>query len=66
VVMNPSKFQKYEMGSFSKIAKPEFIQPGTLAKGRGHNVKVIGSLRVNAEQRTLISKIKVLIQQLLS
>ncbi|XP_060217384.1 uncharacterized protein LOC132644790 isoform X5 [Lycium barbarum] len=58
VDMNPSKIQKYEMGSASKIAKHEFIQPGALAaKGRGgKSLRVMGSLRVNAEQRTLIAK----------
>ncbi|XP_059309470.1 uncharacterized protein LOC132060445 [Lycium ferocissimum] len=58
--MNPSKIQKYEMGSASKIAKHEFIQPGALAaKGRGgKSLRVMGSLRVNAEQRTLIAKNK--------
>ncbi|XP_060208658.1 uncharacterized protein LOC132636024 isoform X3 [Lycium barbarum] len=58
--MNPSKIQKYEMGSTSKIAKHEFIQPGALAaEGRGgKSLRVMGSLRVNAEQRTLIAKNK--------
>ncbi|MCE5165868.1 hypothetical protein HAX54_012728 [Datura stramonium] len=44
------------MGSASNIAKHEFIQPGALAKGRGQRLRVMSSLRVNVEQKTLIAK----------
>ncbi|MCD7458107.1 hypothetical protein HAX54_037216 [Datura stramonium] len=44
------------MRSTSKIAKHEFIQPGSLAKERGQSLRVMSSLRINVEQRTLIAK----------
>ncbi|KAG5631096.1 hypothetical protein H5410_002813 [Solanum commersonii] len=47
VDMNPSKTLKYEM---------ELIQPGSLAKGLGQSLKVMSTIRVNAEQRTPIAK----------
>uniref|UniRef100_M1AKV7 TNP2-like transposon protein n=1 Tax=Solanum tuberosum TaxID=4113 RepID=M1AKV7_SOLTU len=54
--MNPSKTLKYEMGQDSKIPKHGLIQPGALAKGLGQSLKVMSTTRVNAEQRTSISK----------
>ncbi|KAH0664550.1 hypothetical protein KY284_029481 [Solanum tuberosum] len=56
VDMNPSKTLKYEMGQTSKIPKQELIQPGALAKGLGQSLKTMSTIRVNAEQRTLIAK----------
>ncbi|KAH0715039.1 hypothetical protein KY284_007944 [Solanum tuberosum] len=56
VEMNPSKTLKYEMGQASKIPKHGLIQPGALAKELGQSLKVMSTTRVNAEQRTSISK----------
>ncbi|KAH0730066.1 hypothetical protein KY289_001254 [Solanum tuberosum] len=44
------------MGQASKIPKHELIQPSALAKGLGQSLKVMSTTRVNAEQRTPISK----------
>ncbi|WMV45959.1 hypothetical protein MTR67_039344 [Solanum verrucosum] len=56
VDMNPSKTLQYEMGQASKISKHGLIQPGALAEGLGQSLKVMSTTRVNAEQRTSISK----------
>ncbi|KAH0639243.1 hypothetical protein KY290_036522 [Solanum tuberosum] len=44
------------MGQASKIPKHGLIQPGALAKGLGQSLKIMSTTRVNAEQRTSISK----------
>ncbi|KAG5609887.1 hypothetical protein H5410_021168 [Solanum commersonii] len=44
------------MRQASKIPKHKLIQPGALVKGLGQSLKVMSTTRVNAKQRTLISK----------
>ncbi|KAH0729978.1 hypothetical protein KY289_001166 [Solanum tuberosum] len=44
------------MGQASKIPKHGLIQPGALVKGLTQSLKVMSTTRVNAEQRTSISK----------
>ncbi|XP_075111918.1 uncharacterized protein LOC107793740 isoform X2 [Nicotiana tabacum] len=54
VDMNPSKFQKSEMGATSKNVHHAYIQPGALARGRGHNFGSLGSVKTSIGKRTLI------------
>ncbi|KAH0737807.1 hypothetical protein KY290_036512 [Solanum tuberosum] len=45
--MNPSIFKKSEMGSSSKNVKQSFLSPGTLARGRGQSLILMGSKRIS-------------------
>ncbi|XP_070026870.1 uncharacterized protein LOC107813501 [Nicotiana tabacum] len=56
--MNTSKSQTTKGESTSKSAKPVYVPPGSLVRGRGQSFSVLGSVRVNAEQRGLIGKSK--------
>ncbi|MCD7471901.1 hypothetical protein HAX54_012690 [Datura stramonium] len=56
--MNPSK--KSEMRSSSKNSKHTFLPPGALARGPEQSFRSMGSVRVNAEKRTLINQFKVM------
>ncbi|OIT20633.1 putative receptor-like protein kinase, partial [Nicotiana attenuata] len=58
VDMNPSKFQKSEMGATSKNLHHTYIQSGALARGRGHNFGSLGSIKISFGKRTLIGESK--------
>ncbi|XP_075106811.1 uncharacterized protein LOC107830668 [Nicotiana tabacum] len=53
--MNPSKS---EMGATSKNVHHAYIQPGALARGRGHNFGSLGSITTSIGKRTLIGESK--------
>ncbi|XP_070011006.1 uncharacterized protein [Nicotiana sylvestris] len=55
VDMNPSKS---EMGATSKNVHHAYIQPGALARGRGHNFGSLGSITTSIGKRTLIGESK--------
>ncbi|OIS98924.1 hypothetical protein A4A49_01612 [Nicotiana attenuata] len=56
--MNPSKFQKTEMGATSKNVHYAYIQPGALSRGRGHNFGSLGSIKTSIGKRTLVGESK--------